>query len=95
MPRKPNPTNKIIGHYTQLYEERFGVKPKVNGAWCGKMIKNLLQDYDERTVIRIIDLFFEDPFNQNKAYHLPTILSSWSVNKYLPKTKDNPLLYED
>lgn len=89
------PTNNIIGHYTDRYQERFGVKPVVNGSWCGKMIKELLKSIDEKTILKIIDLFFEDQWNQNKSYHLPTILSGWSVNKYLPKTKDNPLLYED
>ncbi len=83
----------IIGHYQQKYFEFFGVQPKVNGAICGKMIKTLSADMDEETMIRIIDLFFADPQNAKKSFHLPTILGHWSVNTYLPKTIDNPLLF--
>lgn len=84
---------KIIGHFQQKYYDQFGVQPKINGAICGKMIKNLSEDTDEETVIRIIDLFFEDPQNAKKSFHLPTILGAWSINTYLPKAKDNPDLY--
>jgi hypothetical protein len=86
-------TTEIIGYYQKKYEKRFGVKPRINGAVCGKLIKELRKDYTEKRIKRIIELFFDDPKNENKSFHLPSILSAWSINTYLPKSKDNPLLF--
>lgn len=91
-----NPTSDIIGHFQEQYMHRFGqnLKPKVNGALCGKLIKELLKDYEADTIKMIITLYFQDPANENQVFHLPSILSAWSVNKYLPKTQLDPRLYE-
>ncbi len=42
-----------------------------------------------------IELYFEDSGNNqpNKVYYLPSILSSWSLNKQLPKLKYDPRVY--
>lgn len=91
----PSPIPGIIGKFTGLYFDKFGIKPAVNGAWCGKMIKDLLVDHSPQGLMRIIELYFEDTSNVTKVYHLPTILSAWSLNKYLPRIKYDPYLYDN
>lgn len=79
----------------QLYKDKFGVNPQINGAIVGKLIKNLLKNHSLEGLNRIIELYFEDPTNEKGVYHLPSILSSWSLNKYLPKMRYNPDIYDD
>lgn len=85
---------KIIGHYSSLYFIKFNVKPKVNGKICGSMIKKHLKDHSVEGICRIIELYFEDPANQNRVMHLPNILSGWSFNKYLPHIRYNEQIYD-
>ena len=92
---KSSSINVIIGCYSNFYEGKFGIKPKINGPWCGKLIKTLLKDHSEEGICRIIELYFEDPTNQNRIYHLPNILSGWSFNRYMPKMKYNPQIYDN
>lgn len=91
----PNPTARIIGRFTDLYFDKFDVKPKIQGPWCGKLIKGLLADHSPDGIIRVIELYFDDPLNKNRVFHLPNILSGWSFNRYLPKIKYNPAFYEN
>jgi len=91
----PSPVNGIIGTYTRLYFEKFGIKPRINGPWCGKMIKILLKDHSPGGISRVIELYFEDPENNSRVYHLPNILSSWSMNKYLPRILFDPQIYDN
>lgn len=90
-----SPINQVIGVYSKFYSDKFGVKPKINGPWCGKLIKTLLREHSSEGICRIIELYFEDPANANRVYHLPNILSGWSFNKYLPKLHYNPAFYEN
>ena len=91
----PSPINRIIGCYTKLFINKFGVSPKVNGPWCGKLIKGLLKEHSPEGICRIIELYFEDPANKDRVFHLPNILSGWSFNKYLPHMKYNEGIYDN
>src|SRR3990167_5531620 len=82
----------IVGRYKDLYKERYHLPATVNYAWCGKMIKELLKDHSPMGLIRVIELFFEKE-DHDKVFHLPNILSAWSVNKYLPMARLDPRLY--
>lgn len=93
--KDPSPVNLIIGKYSGLYFDKFGVKPAINGAWCGKMIKELLVDHSPEGLLRIIDLYFEDRANEGRVYHLPNMLSAWSLNKYLPMIRFDPQIYDN
>lgn len=84
----------VIGHYSMHYFNKFGIKPKVNGKICGSMIKRLLAEHSKDGICRVIDLFFEDAANQNRVMHLPNILSTWSLNQYLPHIKYNTQIYD-
>lgn len=90
-----SPTNPIIGKYQKLYFDRFGIKPKINGLICGRMIKSLLKEHSQKGIERVIELYFEDQSNQNQGYHLPNIICTYSLNKYLPRIKLNPMLYDN
>ncbi len=81
---------RIANRFCDLYKERNGQKPVINYGWTGKMIKERLEDYTEAAILRIIDLYFQDEANEGKVYHLPTILSAYSFNKYLPMMRYNP-----
>lgn len=90
------PTNKtqiLINLYRDKYKERFGLYPVVNYPLCGKMIKSLLKDHSAMGILRVIELYFEHENNQ--VFHLPSILSAYSVNKYLPMAKLDPRIYSD
>lgn len=89
------PTVPIIGLYQRLYVKKFGIKPTINGKIAGSVIKKLLKDHSQKGLERVIELYFEDPFNEKQAYHLPNILCAASMNKYLPKAKLNPMLYDN
>ncbi len=92
---KITPMKNIIDRFSFLYEEKFGVKPEFNFAWTGKLIKDRLVNHSEEGIIRIIDLYFQDESNDGKVYHLPTILSAYSFNKYLPAMKYNSDIDDD
>jgi len=83
----------IIGEYKSLYRKKFGLFPSVNYGLCSKLINRLLKDHSGMGIIKIIELYFEDP--NNKVFHLPGILSAYSVNKYLPGIKLDPRLYSN
>lgn len=88
-------TSQVIGKYQRLYKEKFGMNPVVNGPICGSLIKKLLKDHSTLGLYRIIELYFEDPSNEKQSYHLPNILCAYSLNKYLPKIKLNPMIYDN
>ncbi len=88
-------TTHVIGLYQKLYTDKFGIKPTINGMICGRMIKSLLKDHSVKGLQRVVELYFEDPANEKQSYHLPNILCAYSLNKYLPRIKLNPLIYDN
>ena len=83
----------IVGKFNDLYKKKYGLSPTVNYGLCGKMIKNLLENHSAMGIIRVIELYFE--YEEAKVYHLPTIISAYYMNKYLPMARLNPQLYSD
>ncbi len=83
----------ILLRYKELYRQKSGTSPVINYGWTGKMIKELLKSHSPFAIIRIMELYYENEFHS--AFHLPTILSSWSFNKYLPQAKLDPRLFSD
>lgn len=90
-----SPIPEIIAYYQKRFIEKNGAKPVINGGWCGKLLKERLKDHSKEGIIRIIELYFDDPANADKVDHLPTIMSAWNYNKYLPKMKYDPNIYAD
>jgi hypothetical protein len=88
-------TNQVIGKYQRMYTDKFGIKPVVNGKISGSIIKKLLKEHSPKGLERIVELYFEDPSNSNSGYHLPNILCAYSLNKYLPNIKLNPMIYDN
>mgnify|MGYP001592529169 CR=1 FL=1 len=85
-------TKPIFSRFTELYYEKYGVKPSIAYSTCLGLLSSLLKDYTPKTLIRVIELYFEkEP--DGRVFHLPSILSSWCLNKYLPMTKLNSDLY--
>lgn len=93
--KEPTQIQVIAKKFTELFHEKYGTKPEVNWGWTGKIISDRLQNHSLEGIIRIIELYFEDSTNEGKVYHLPTILSAYSFNKYLPKMKYDPDMYDN
>ena len=84
----------IIRRYKNLFRQHYKVEAEVNMVIVGRMIKNLLRSHTEEGLIRVVELYFEyEPGFKNHTLH--NILSNWSINKYLPKAKLNPDLYDE
>lgn len=92
---KKTPVKSIFSHYTKLYEKKFDIQPVINLNIGTAVVKNLLKTHSQKGLERIIDLYFEDKANENQSYHLPNILCAYSLNKYLPKIKLNPNIYDN
>lgn len=93
MPRQPTNINLIIRRFKELYHDKFDVNPSVDYGICGKLIKKHLKEHSLKGIVRIVELYFE--LNESETYHLPGILSSYSFNKYLPKLKFDPNIYNN
>lgn len=93
MLKKTTDINLIVRKYKELYLDRFSITPVVNYGICGKLIKKHLKEHSSKGIIRIIELYFE--LDKSEIYHLPRILSAYSFNKYLPKLKLDPNIYEN
>lgn len=84
---------KLIAHFTDLFYERFGVKPAVPWAQTVSMINRLLPVHDYATLEGVVNLYFEH--EKGKVMHLPSMLSAWAINKYIPmlSKKNDPRLF--
>ena len=88
----PKLDSPVFSRFKELYYEKFGIKPVIPHSICFKLIQSLLREHSLKTLVRIVELYFEkEP--EGKVYHLPSILSSWSLNKCLPLIKYNPDQY--
>jgi hypothetical protein len=73
----------IILKFT-FHFHQYQVQPEINYPQCGKLLLERCANNEEKTICRIIELYFEnEPANQ--VMHLPSILSSYTFNKYLPR----------
>lgn len=95
VPKEPAKNKIVIDKFIEMYLNKNGIAPSVTWAACGKMINDLLKEHSVNGLMRIIELYFEDEDNDRpgKVYYLPSILSSWSLNKYLPRLRYNPQIY--
>ena len=84
----------IFNRYKNLFYDRYGVKPEINYAQCSKLLMERIENRTEEEIVRIIELYFENEKSEN-VFHLPTILSAYIFNKYLPQLnqKLNPNMY--
>ena len=88
--------HQIYNLYKELYYQAYGVKPVINYPQCSKILMERTKDHSENTICRIMKLYFqEEP--KDRVFHLPTIMSAYFFNKYLPKVdqKLNPMLYSN
>lgn len=81
----------IIQYFVKKYNDKYYIDPEVNWKICTSMVHAQLKKHSAKGIMRVIDLYFEDP--SIKFHHLPNSLSAGSLNKYLPKMKFNPLIY--
>lgn len=91
--RKKSNNDLVIDRYIELFKEKFEVYPQINYAWCGKMLSELLLNHSIKGLQSVIELYFEQ--ENRDVFHLPSILSAYSINKYLPKAKLDPRIYSD
>jgi hypothetical protein len=85
---------EIEERFIELFSQKYeGIIPEINYPFCRRLIKDRLKNHSPRGIIRIIELYFEKETPQ--VYHLPSILSAWVFNKYLPYIKVDPRLYKD
>ena len=86
-------SQKVIDYFIKKFFDKYTVLPSVSWPWCTKMVNNHLKSHSVDGLKRIIDLYFEN--EKTAVHHLPTILSDYMVNKYLPQIKFDPRMYED
>lgn len=86
-------TRNVYDRFIELYMQKTGVKPEINFGICGKLLRERLRNHSIKGIIKIIELYFEN--EKPEAYHLQTILSAYFINKYAPRLKLNPLIYEN
>jgi hypothetical protein len=77
---------QVINQYRELYFERYQVQPEINYPQCMKLLKERCANNEESVVCKIIELYFENE-SKVQVMHLPSILSSYAFNKYLPMVK--------
>lgn len=77
----------IYNLYKELYYKEYGVKPAINYGQCNKILDERLKDNKESDLCRIIKMYFEN--ETDRVFNLPSMLSAYYMNKYLPCIKIN------
>jgi len=79
--RAPAPNRAIFDRYVERYQTITGEKPHIDGARDGRLIKELLGQHDETTVLAALDAFFEyaDDFVKGKGYAFPLFKSQFNA----------------
>lgn len=85
----------VVERYQNLYKEKFGIRPEIRWNVTANMVSKLLKNHSLNGLIRVIELYFEDPSNELFSYDLKGILSGYTMNKYLPRMKYDPKLYDN
>ncbi len=81
----------IIQYFVKKYNDKYYINPEMSWGICASMLNKHLKKHSVKGILRIVDLYFDDPVI--KFHHLPNALSAGSMNKYLPKLKFNPMIY--
>lgn len=81
--------NTLIDFYHDLFLEKFGVKPSINGAKDGAIFKKLLGTYSDEQLRELLKKFFasEDKFIKDSGYTVGVFKSV--LNKLLIDGKQN------
>lgn len=92
-PKEQAEAKKLIAHFTDLFYNQFGVKPEVPYGQTLSILYRLLKTHDYSTLEGVVNLYFQH--EQGKVMHLPSILSAWAINKYIPllAKKNDPRLF--
>lgn len=72
----------VINKFKELYFEKYQVNPEINYPQCMKLLKERCTNNEESVVCKIVELYFEN--EKSQVMHLPSILSAYAFNKYLP-----------
>ena len=77
--------DQIYSLYKELFRARYNANPIINYGQCGKLIESVLEDIDEDTILTVIKMYFEQEPQKDTVFHLPVIISAYTLNKYLQK----------
>lgn len=91
--KNKHPYSVIWDKYSQLYEDKVGMKPEISFGVTGRLIKRLLTNHSKKGIIKIIELFFENEHDMTPD--LKIILSAFFINKYAPQLRLDPNVYSN
>ena len=84
---------EIIEDFFKEYRKKFGITPEINYGKCGRLVKDRLKHHSQEAIVLLIKTYFkEEPLG---IYHLPTILSSYTFNRYLPRLRLDPNVFQN
>lgn len=89
-----NPYASIWEKYSDLYAEKFGIKPEISYGATGRIISQRAKNHSVEGLVKIVELFFENE-KGNITYDLKAIMSAFFINKYAPKLKLDPKMYSN
>jgi hypothetical protein len=79
---------RVMDHYHNLFVDRFGVKPFINGGKDGALLKKVVLTYGEEKVRGLLSAFFasEDRFIKESGYSVGAFVSQ--VNKLVIASRE-------